>query len=105
MNYFLNYFVDKKGQMIKKVKRETFAIKDITSLFTLFTTAPTMLKRNTTLSKQRILIKQRILAMALIPMRTQIRMIQMTKQHIDDGRHRQGNQHAHKPHQCCPCQH
>lgn len=51
MNYFLNYFVDKKGQMIKKVKRETFAIKDITSLFTLFTTAPTMLKRNTTLSK------------------------------------------------------
>lgn len=39
--------------MIKKVKRETFAIKDITSLFTLFTTAPTMLKRNTTLSKHR----------------------------------------------------
>lgn len=51
MDYFLNYFVDKKGQMIKKVKRKTFAIKDITSLFTLFTTAPTMLKRNTTLSK------------------------------------------------------
>ena len=51
MNYFLNYFVDKNGQPIKKVKRETFAIKDITSLFTLFTTAPTMLKRNTTLSK------------------------------------------------------
>ena len=50
MGYFLNDFVDKKGQMIKmsNVRHSSFVIKDITSLFT---TAPTMLKRNTTLSK------------------------------------------------------
>lgn len=27
MDYFLNDFVDKKGQMIKKVKRKTFVIR------------------------------------------------------------------------------